>query len=389
MSYLHSEKRRKKQLISILLVGFLGINVVLLCIIIQGKLFQSSVVNKELIAQQLYENCSQRGEKGKCYTDLFADIAKKYPLQISEEILHILQGKDTTVEYCHGIAHKIANIEVEKDSKNWLDLFRFVDLNACSRGYFHGVIEGYTRFNPQYVLNEDNIPPLCTDISEKVKERVEKSHAVRICLHAIGHMLLVQEKGEVEKANTICSKLGKEKEYECFVGVFMEFLGRGNLIIHEILPRLQWSEEAVPFITDLCLKQTDKQIIIACWQSTSEMYASISRSADSLHIFCDKAQTYEAKVKCKVQGTGFLGFLFNSSNEDTSSLCFKFQTVAKEYTQCIEMVIQYIRNSTSSNRSNELTLFCEKQNEFAAVCFSYLERIQDKQRSPNLLEERS
>ena len=78
------------------------------------------------------------------------------------------------------------------------------------------------------------------------------------CVHIIGHVLLVQTKGNVDQAVAICSQIPLNLQKECASGIFMENFTRDNLVDHEIAPTVLWDDRTISQTEQLCRQYVGK-----------------------------------------------------------------------------------------------------------------------------------
>lgn len=349
-------------------------------------LFTLLLVNSVFLAQKLYQRdsiarvssdiskfCRLEKEKEKCYVSKFEKIAKDNSLSYTLELLSKLQKTDQSLEYCHVVAHKISNVEVSKNPQNWVNVFENVDLNACSRGFFHGVIEGYSRFHPNFKIDQESMTDLCSKISTKTKKLVRGSDSYAICIHAMGHMLLVEKDNDLQKSSIICSNL-KSHAYDCMQGIFMEEANRENLITHGIAKPFPWNRGNALEFEKIC-KSYFGLAGKACWGTIAHIYASISDgNYRNLYKFCNIAKEEEFVKKCYLEGAGFLAFFAASSripSENLKELCNPYLTNDGILKQCIGMIIEYTINS-SRDYSYKLLDFCNNfTDSFKGYCYQY------------------
>jgi hypothetical protein len=97
----------------------------------------------------------------------------------------------------------------------------------------HGIIEGRGRADKNFTINPDTAYAICKEIEinrpDKAYFDIHKN-----CIHTIGHLILVQEGGDVDKSVNICNALTEDSKLHCLIAVFMENLQQQNLRVHDI-----------------------------------------------------------------------------------------------------------------------------------------------------------
>jgi len=127
--------------ILILLATSLVLTILIYGLIIDQK-FQKERALEEAESQKIVSTCKFfRSTKEACLINAFDKFSKNNNLDITLAVLKEVQKKDDAAGFCHGIAHIIANNEVEKDPKKWKSLINSLDIASCSDGFFHGLLE--------------------------------------------------------------------------------------------------------------------------------------------------------------------------------------------------------------------------------------------------------
>ncbi len=356
----HPKNRFSRSLI--LIVGILLLSSICVYFLIQLQSIKH--VSPLTKAKEFQRICSQTKQKELCYAEQFARLTKANPIQTTLATLASLKSVDTSTQFCHLIAHKIAVVEVRKDPQHWLDVLDSVDLQGCSRGFFHGVIEGYSGYDTDFSLTSKTIPPLCQQVAKHLQDKEKQQNSIQSCLHAIGHTLLVQEQANIEDAVKICSSLTKSYRHECYSGVFMENMNKENLFVHGLGERVVWNTESITQQAHVCSSFLGEAGSV-CWEDQGEMFGSLSNgSSDELHRLCQQAPLQENRGKCEMKGSGFIGFRIAAgafSRANLPQLCKSF--IANDVTmkQCLRQVVFYIVNA-SSTYEETAKAFCEEIN---------------------------
>lgn len=339
----------------------------LLCAVVSFSVIKLSQNTKIPISKSVEKDsnalvsvCKGRSTTEECYGNRFGILTKKEKIEYTLAVLKNVQNKDNKAKNCHFIAHKISQAEVEKNPEDWLGVFGKIDLNACSRGFFHGVIEGHLKDDPDFMLDKKSISSICSSIAQKTGENLSEEQVDSLCAHAVGHILLVQTEGVIDNSVKVCSQLSKYLENPCYDGVFMENTNRENLKLHGISEDLEWNEANTFQIEKLCKKYSGK-VGSSCWAGLSDMFGSISEGdSKKLYQLCQNAPDTEERENCYAKGSGFMAFIFagQGKNSEFATLCnedLKDSTVRS----CIQQVVSYVLNSSISY-SDKVLFFCDK-----------------------------
>lgn len=330
-------------------------------------------------SQRILRECKNSNELERCYGEQFLELGKKVKLDHALSVFHAVQNADPRAKSCHFISHKISQAEVVKNPQKWLGIFENLDLSECSRGFFHGAIEGYIQYDPEFELTAKSITEICSKVSKSAKKKLSEATANGLCVHAVGHMLLVQAEGDINNGIDVCARLPKTHKSYCYDGIFMENTNRENLTMHGLSDDLEWNEENTMQVQELCEKYSGR-IASSCWESIADMYGNIAYGDSArLYQLCQAAPELNDREKCYAKGSGFMAFLAASragaSDKTIISLCKEAPEVIALTQSCIQQVVSYVLNSSVSY-AEKLVPFC---NQFPAggreFCFSESFRI--------------
>lgn len=358
--------------------------IVLMSIIESEKLNNSQTVVED--AKNIISECKGINYADECYGLSFGKLVKKTGIAYTMTVLQKVQNIDNATRNCHFIAHKISQAEVARSPADWLNVLGRVDMNACSRGFFHGTIEGYLQFNPAFELNRKSITDICSAIREKTERKMPESQINSLCSHAVGHILLVQTEGVINDAIKVCKQLSSGLESPCYDGVFMENNNRENLKMHGVSKDLEWNDANASYIKDLCSKYFGSART-SCWSGLSDMYGSVS-NGDSRRLYqlCRGAPDLNNQENCYAKGSGFMAFIFagDGKTSEFTTLCDEGDT-EKMTLNCIQQVESYVLNSSLSY-SEKLLPFCDHfATSMSDLCYREFVRLLRSRSSKELL----
>ena len=332
-------------------------------------------------AQVIFHTCSQQDDTERCYEKLLVITAEDYSLTHAVDTLEALQQFDPTTVYCHSYAHKIAIAEAKKYPENLHEVLKRLDLYACTRGYFHGAIEGYTSIHPEFTLNETSIPELCRNTPNTVVEDGSSYESALICIHAVGHMLLVQEYADITSSIDICKKLPDDLQFECYGGVFMENQNKTNLYEHGLVekPSLQWSSSDAKEQIAVCEQYNGRgDMAKSCWRTIGEILGQVSRTTTELDAYCSFADTQDNKEECLYTAFSFQGFVKAQNRESLNSvgeLCSVFYAFEEKIKRCATRVIEYVLSTSTEYLPYVMRLCADIPSESASgYCYDYVAR---------------
>jgi hypothetical protein len=327
------------------------------------------------VAASIHSSCFSNIRRDECYSKNFFNLTKTGSFTFSRKVLSELETIDSTVKDCHFIAHQIALAEVIKKPERWMNLFEEFSPQECSRGYMHGIIEGHQRADPSFKINSVTISEICTDI-EMFYSEAGSYDIFRNCVHTMGHLLLVQERGNVEGAVNLCLGMEEKIRYPCSFGVFMENLQRQNLQAHGIPGRTAFNSSAKEAEIKRC-KGYSALAADACWENISWLFNKINNyDPEKLIDDCRNAQSESALSKCYSWGSNVIA-LYRLSGQleekDIDGICDALNFQEGIFNECIEKTVYYL---IVANKSMQPYVwdFCSKlQGSSREVCFKQLE----------------
>ncbi len=264
-------------------------------------------------AKSIMSECAsskQFGNTETCYSTKFHDLAFKSGYDYSFKTLGDLQKIDPSAIGCHLIAHGIGRGSYDRDPNSWQMLIRNIS-SSCNYGAIHGILEGHIESLPDHSLTKEIVPTICGE------------HPRADCNHIVGHLILVETEGNVDKALNLCSVFNDNTQRDfCDTGVFMEYQTALNLVEHGIVPKawLDWSNR-LPGLEKIC-RSYDGYKAEACWQEIVHV-ALVKFNNDPAKIFayCDTAQVSAGAQKCKRHSIGIMGAAKNFDLFALKSMC--------------------------------------------------------------------
>lgn len=346
-----------------------GVVIILVAIILIKPQFKNNQVkNIASDANALVDECEKQSNWQRCYANRIGEYNKIHNLDITLKVLDKVENLDVKTRGCHLLAHKIATSEVEKDPSKWLEIFNFVDQTSCTNGFIHGVLEGRSRFDSNFKIDENVIPQICQQIEEKTSKRT-KLAIDDACAHVLGHILLAEQDGDIEKSVQVCEKVDKESyRSHCFNGIFMENITRDNLLIHsEALP-MPMNRSSANDLEILCEK-FQGIARIACFREIAHLYTLIDKN-EPLAVFkdCMRGKNKEEGKACYFHALNLFIADQKFTSQELANLCINFVS-EDDLKNCISFYLGPLLFS-STKFIDRATDFCLNVNEdMRGFCF--------------------
>lgn len=367
LSNLHKQQNRNAKFSLIVILS------AIISLLIYSFPFQetSNIPPAEIIAQKLYNHCKENKSVTNCYKNQFEIWAKVLSFKTNLEILNSLKRLDPRTQICHSLAHIISAEEVVKNPKDWTRHLKAINPTDCSTGFIHGAIEGLERSIPLFSINPDFIEKTCEEISS-IKNGLAKARIKNTCAHAMGHILLVEEKANIEKALDKCPNLSKGYNSMCFKGIFMESIFRTNLNFHGITTKPQFTEIEVRNQEKICNNQNTANRTESCWDIISNLYIeALNDNYQSTYDYCNHAPEEKLRIMCYTSAAQYLFTKAESgiseSIKNPENLCSPYTNNKNAYKICVEKILQAAIENRLENRAywfcgrlnNEFRQFCE------------------------------
>lgn len=300
------------------------------------------------VAKQIDFQC-KKDASTRCVRSVFAAFAKGHEFELSKKLLGEVKRLNPKFEYCHALAHSISIAEVEKNPQNWTGVFKYVPSDECSYGYYHGVIEGKYRYDPEFLITSSLIEEVC------LQKQTDKAGR---CVHAFGHVILVQNQGDLTKTLDECEQLDSKVVDNCYQGVFMEDVQRENLSDHGITFREEWNKEYLNRKKDYCNSfKGDEEI--ECWRSLGPVINSIYENKINQGILiCEEVSMLGARAACVREVVGFDFIKRLAKGENSGNSCKILQDNFEDYRNCVVGLVQYVL-LTSVDYKRELSDYCD------------------------------
>jgi hypothetical protein len=328
--------------------------------------------------------CRDSDEKDQCYGNAFYEITKKHNQQFAISVLEELQKiNPQDANGCHFMAHKISQAEVEKNPEEWQKNLIEISPSLCTGGFLHGIIEAHMATDPSFTINEQSFKDICDNVYTKHRTWF----AWRGCVHNMGHLMLVQTEGNIERAVSSCDEINKtETKYECLSGAFMERITGENLIAHGILEkRTDWMNEEFTHNTEqLCAQYKSAMPARTCWKVISYLYfATSNHDPRGLYEKCQRAPEKNMRDECFIYGAGNMVVTTRFDQADLYNVCHQFPPNHHLFTNCMNQIIGSLLTSSLNNKNKVLSLCSQTYNSHKEACYARVIDTLKMAKAPN------
>ena len=323
------------------------------------------------ISQQIYITCSKSVNKGGCYNFEFAKLTELNSMQYSIEVLRLLQTIDPDAKFCHLIGHAIGQAEASKTLTLWKNLLASTTYE-CTYGFIHGIVEEQGRRNPDFKIDAQLIQDVCSKVQAPHRTSAESA-----CVHVLAHVILVQTKGNIDKALDICRDLKDFHYYDCAAGTFMENIMRFNLESLDMISFSKTINTRLENLEDICHSYSGLDTK-ACWQEMAHAYVVAHHYNPSL-IFeaCNKAQDEPSSMACALHSMDSILPQKKYDLVTIGGICSKNKFLSNFEKECYSRVVRYMTIFFAKTEGTEkVSDFCSRApTDIRSSCFQALDDI--------------
>ena len=319
------------------------------------------------IATLIMDKCNGQNA---CYAPLFIPITMKKGFEFAFKVTFELRKIDRIIaNSCHSVARQIGWATYRMDPKNWQENLRHMDIR-CSWGAVHGVVEEYAASTGNK-FDKNMIKVLCNGNAP--------------CNHGVGHLLLVQEEGNISKALDICTVL-KVWDYRhmCMTGVFMERMAEQNSAEREDDPvgrRIAYSMNRMNEFKSVCDNFTGEPYT-ACWSELSRpAIVNFNQDPKTVFDYCNKAKTYDAANYCRRRAMLDLVPTHNYDLQGIKYMCELGSEYDKYFQRdCYLRIAVLATVNFPEDKKNEIDKYCLSiQDSFRAACKDIMDGLSLKE----------
>lgn len=319
-------------------------------------------------ANIFYTHCFKKPRWRDCYANEFASLIKKRNIHYTLEVLDELQKRDKRTLSCHSTGHVIAFGELSKNHDSWSQLAKWMDIYRCSNGFFHGLMEELLA-EKKLSLDSLSLGNFCQKIEDNFSG--VKVDLMTNCYHVLGHFLLLEYEGDIDKSIKICSEFKHEgKSYFCNTGVFMEEFVRAGLNDHGIRPFLKYNWENTAKEEEIC-KNFKSPVAETCWREIATIYASLASDyPPKIFEYCARSGNQKYQAECYRYAVYIMVFGSYYKNAKEETLCDPLLDNSEAYKECIKgEVIAFKGSANSFQRADNLCNVIPKQ--YKSDCNQY------------------
>ena len=238
----------------------------------------------------------------------------------------------------------------------------------CNFGFYHGAIEAFARHDSNFSLT----PSLIRDVCKRIQQK-QLNTSIGSCVHAFGHMELLETKGDVSLAFDFCDTLSDFFPNECFHGVFMESLtklnladaGLANINGLEIKDRFELKE-----IEGFCAELSGRQQEL-CWREMSHAYL-FETDFDAQKTFDSCARIPASKQiqsQCVLHGLQAFVSQKKDNLESLADVCLLKTAVPNFTSQCFRMLVHGILYTENALNLNPIKICGHAPDNFKESCY--------------------
>ena len=328
--------------------------------------------SKKFCYDQQYKKVS---EKLPCYSKQFEGISFENGPEFAFEVLDELQRIDETAKVCHVIAHGIGWGAYERNPSDWKELVANIN-PTCVYGALHGILERHIQNLPGRKINKETVSEFC------------ESNPNPGCIHAVGHLLLVETENDIDDAIKFCYEYPTKKYHRhyCMTGIFMEHMIGDNLLQHGIYDqarRTKWYANFSGF-EGMCRSQKGENAT-ACWEELIHA-STINFRGDPVRVFehCNSAQTFEGAKLCRRHAIGDLVSMNKRNLSKLKFMCSISQGNDSSFEKyCYSMMATSVSFSSPPEYLGPVVDFCSSlDRKFQSACFSAIGNTLKKRRIP-------
>lgn len=351
----------------------------LLAIIIANLIFKNEGVNNtnKSYSEEEFRKAGTviwnicKGQTGwDCYNKEFYKLTGEKGFTFAEQTLYMMGESDISLRNCHIISHHISRAATRKDPDNWKKLLGEVNVSSCGGGFIHGILEAHLADNPDFKISSEFIYETCSPLKD--------NGAKIMCSHGLGHLILVENLGDLEKSVTSCDGLveaDKTMARECYIGMFMEDHQRFALSEHEISPLPSYGSQYLKSVKDQCLRYKGLPAV-ACWNEVAEIAAkSLAYDPNVIYKECYDAPTEEEGNYCYLKGVALLAVFYNFDTTDKLlSICNPYEKDNKDqmYQSCINYAISSLIGYTGKFTDRAILICSNIDTNLKEGCFKNL-----------------
>jgi hypothetical protein len=224
---------------------------------------QEKVLRNDIVTQQEIDGLTNCRRSDDCVRNFYKNYTLKNGVEKSfRHLVKIQKDYPDFISSCHYLTHGIghASLVINKNdvpkafSILSTDIFR--NIATCGNGYFHGVIEEYTK----KTFGKEELIKKLSNVCDKKNQLVTRG----ACLHGVGHAILIQLDYDLDSALFVCSEISDsgQRLMDCNTGVFMEYAQNYN-DYYEVKDRR--------VVFKLC-DSLDKKLQPACYMEQSSVF---------------------------------------------------------------------------------------------------------------------
>ncbi len=181
----------------------------------------------QALARAVLENCQRSNYHPTCYEKEIPKLMERISMEEAFAVAKLVQGADSTYNYCHVLGHDLAAKETAKDISKWSEVIHRCPTGICSNGCLHGAAQerfrGEVLTDEQIEIAKQELIGVCDRTDKWSITGLEQSE----CFHGLGHLTVYMTGAKMPKALELCrsvafTRTGQDFQNLCYEGAFMQ-----------------------------------------------------------------------------------------------------------------------------------------------------------------------
>lgn len=316
------------------------------------SLHQSPPTIKET-SKKLTTSCGTGQKSTVCYQEQFIKLAKQYDIGYITDVVLSLQ-QNSSLGNCHLVAHLVGQVEMKKNIKNFNGLLQQVNPNLCTGGFIHGILEEYSRITKINQITPAIVEQICNAVRPSDPKGIN-------CMHTMGHLIYLNANGDLKKAVKVCDTVSpgiEHKNYQCYLGLFMEHTTKLNMVLHGFkFDPYSITDNDISDMKNIC-NSVRNYAAESCWEEISRLFLMRDNN-NTITAFrdCTEASTDEYRKDCQM----YLGMLTIGSSKNMTDGIHQycnFYSDMQEKNDCQLLLLSTVLFNTPTNAPSAIA-FCK------------------------------
>ncbi len=327
------------------------------------------------ITDNIIKKCALNSDHRACYEQ---EVPKLYPLLTVPEIFDVVRNirkRDTSYQFCHLLAHTLAEEVVSQDPDHWLDWIPYNPPDGlCSNGFIHGVIIG--RFRDED-LSDQKLAEALPDFARACESHKDWRPSVleqAICYHGLGHLYVFITNADLHRALSLCEQTANSPTNDfrrmCHEGVFMQIfqpLEPDDFALVDQLPYIVTADNYRSF----CASYTSSKYVGACLREAWPMHSSKVLDGSGVVPFCT-GQPAGEEENCYKSIFSLIGKQYLEKPQEGIDACMRIPTPQRS--SCVGFIARMILEESRDDGQATVEICNHAPESEQDLCFIELAR---------------